>query len=85
MPGLSECLQGKVTVVTGAARGIGRASAIAFAREFLSPRPRSVCLGLSLEMSRRGGVPCVRRRAHGFGCNLRRHRRRQRPQHGVKA
>ncbi len=32
----SECLRGKVAVVTGAARGIGRATAIAFARE--SPR-----------------------------------------------
>lgn len=29
----SRCLQGKVAVVTGAARGIGRASAIALARE----------------------------------------------------
>ncbi len=33
MPGSSECLQGKVAVVTGAARGIGRATAVAFARE----------------------------------------------------
>ena len=32
IPG-SECLRGKVAVVTGAARGIGRATAIAFARE----------------------------------------------------
>jgi nucleoside-diphosphate-sugar epimerase len=29
----SECLRGKVAAVTGAARGIGRATAIAFARE----------------------------------------------------
>lgn len=29
----SGCLQGKVAVVTGAARGIGRATAVAFARE----------------------------------------------------
>ena len=29
----SECLRGKVAAVTGAARGIGRAAAIAFARE----------------------------------------------------
>ncbi len=33
MPGSNECLRGKVAVVTGAARGIGRATAIAFARE----------------------------------------------------
>jgi NAD(P)-dependent dehydrogenase (short-subunit alcohol dehydrogenase family) len=32
MPGSDECLRGKVAVVTGAARGIGRATAIAFAR-----------------------------------------------------
>jgi NAD(P)-dependent dehydrogenase (short-subunit alcohol dehydrogenase family) len=30
---LGECLRGKVAVVTGAARGIGRATAIAFTRE----------------------------------------------------
>ena len=33
IPGSDECLGGKVAVVTGAARGIGRATAIAFARE----------------------------------------------------
>src|ERR1700682_3615895 len=33
IPGTDECLRGKVAVVTGAARGIGRAAAIAFARE----------------------------------------------------
>jgi len=32
-PGPDECLRGKVAVVTGAARGIGRATAIAFAQE----------------------------------------------------
>jgi SDR family mycofactocin-dependent oxidoreductase len=33
MPGSSECLRGKVAAVTGAAGGIGRATAIAFAHE----------------------------------------------------
>jgi SDR family mycofactocin-dependent oxidoreductase len=33
MPGANECLRGKAAVVTGAARGIGRATAVAFARE----------------------------------------------------
>jgi NAD(P)-dependent dehydrogenase (short-subunit alcohol dehydrogenase family) len=33
MPGSNECLRGKVAVVTGAARGIGQATAIACARE----------------------------------------------------
>src|SRR4051794_33851537 len=33
IPGSEERLRGKVAVVTGAARGIGRATAIAFARE----------------------------------------------------
>jgi SDR family mycofactocin-dependent oxidoreductase len=33
MPGSEGCLRGKVAAVTGAARGIGRAAAIAFARE----------------------------------------------------
>ena len=33
IPGSDECLGGKVAVVTGAARGIGRATAVAFARE----------------------------------------------------
>jgi SDR family mycofactocin-dependent oxidoreductase len=32
MPGSNESLRGKVAVVTGAARGIGRATAVAFAR-----------------------------------------------------
>ena len=33
MSGLNECLRGKVAVITGAARGIGRATAAAFAGE----------------------------------------------------
>jgi NAD(P)-dependent dehydrogenase (short-subunit alcohol dehydrogenase family) len=33
IPGSHECLGGKVAVVAGAARGIGRATALAFARE----------------------------------------------------
>ena len=33
MSGLNECLRGKVAVITGAARGIGRATAVAFAGE----------------------------------------------------
>jgi SDR family mycofactocin-dependent oxidoreductase len=33
MPGSDGCLRGKVAAVTGAARGIGRAAAVAFARE----------------------------------------------------
>jgi len=33
IPGPDECLRGKVAVVTGAARGIGRATAIALAQE----------------------------------------------------
>jgi SDR family mycofactocin-dependent oxidoreductase len=33
MPGTDGCLRGKVAAVTGAARGIGRATAVAFARE----------------------------------------------------
>jgi NAD(P)-dependent dehydrogenase (short-subunit alcohol dehydrogenase family) len=33
MPGTDGCLRGKVAAVTGAARGIGRAATIAFARE----------------------------------------------------
>lgn len=31
--GWGKCLKGKIAVVTGAARGIGRATAVAFARE----------------------------------------------------
>jgi nucleoside-diphosphate-sugar epimerase len=33
MPGSNGRLRGKIAVVTGAARGIGRATAIAFSRE----------------------------------------------------
>ncbi len=30
---LGKCLKGKIAIITGAARGIGRATAVAFARE----------------------------------------------------
>jgi len=43
IPGSDECLGGKVAVVTGAARGIGRATAIAFAREGADVSGLDIC------------------------------------------
>ncbi len=43
MPGPDERLQGKVAVVTGAARGIGRAAAIAFAHEGADVMGLDIC------------------------------------------
>ena len=37
--GAADALHGKVAVVTGAARGIGRATAVAFPRNFVKSLP----------------------------------------------
>ncbi len=52
IPGTDECLRGKVAVVTGAARGIGRATAIAFAREGAN----IVGINISAPVDTRSGV-----------------------------
>jgi NAD(P)-dependent dehydrogenase (short-subunit alcohol dehydrogenase family) len=43
MPGSNGCLHGKVAVVTGAARGIGRSTAVAFAREGADVMGLDIC------------------------------------------
>ncbi len=43
MPGSNERLHGKMAVVTGAARGIGRATAVAFAREGADVMGLDIC------------------------------------------
>lgn len=50
--GFGNCLQGKIAVVTGAARGIGRATALAFAREGANIVGIDICK----EVCRRSGV-----------------------------
>ena len=52
IPGPDECLRGKVAVVTGAARGIGRATAIALAQE----GAKIVGIDISAPVDMRSGV-----------------------------
>jgi NAD(P)-dependent dehydrogenase (short-subunit alcohol dehydrogenase family) len=54
---LSESLQGKVAVVTGAPRGTGRATAIAFAREGADIIGLDICAPVDLRSGIRPSTP----------------------------